>query len=216
MALYKPFSIDQARRNPISPLREYTISLSTLRNWEEVTISGDFFHVLDCTGSCFIKINEQEAPELDMNRIKKINIPFYRIFVKNTAQTSSYIKLLIGQGASFYFEERRTSIEPILSKTSETLTVLDGSTSYTLDLSGYKNVSVYFKCDKNATVLLWTYPKNASILTDYQYSDQVGLVSSNRIMNRVIDHPIGAIQIAIYNEDTADTMTYTLVVQGEK
>jgi len=216
MALFKPFDMNFVRSSKPSILREVNISLASARNNEELQISGDFIHVLNQTGSCKIRINEDYAPQIDLRKIKRIVSPFYRIFLTNSAQTYGNIKLLVGTDAQLHFEERRTSIENLLQIESGVVTFLAGSGGHTLDLSGYKNVTIYFSCDKNCTFMIWTYPENASVLADYVYSEQTGLTEDNRKMTRVLDFPVGGLQVGIYNEDSADDLTYDLIITGEK
>jgi hypothetical protein len=151
-----------------------------------------------------------------MRKIKRMKTPFYRLYLTNAAQTYGKVKMFVGTDAALLFEERRTSITNILQINNGTVTNAAGSTSHTLDLSGYKNIRIYFDSNKDATVILWTYPENASVLADYVYCDQISVVDTDRKFTRIIDSPIGGIQIGIYNEDGADDMTYDLVVMGEK
>ena len=215
MALFKPFDINFVRASKPSILREVNISLATARTNVELKVSGDFIHVLEQTGSCKIRINEEYSPQIDLRKIKIVITPFYRIFITNNAQTYGKIKLILGTDAQLKFEERRTSIEQIVNIDSG-VTFIAGSGGHSLDLSGYKNVVLYFDCDKNTTVLIWTYPENASVLADYVYAEQIALVDDNRKFTRVLDFPVGGLQIGIYNEDGADDMTYTFIVTGEK
>lgn len=215
MALFKPFDLNFVRNSKPSILREVNISLATTRNNVELQLSGDFIHVLNQTGSCKFRLNEEYAPQLDFRKVKRITSPFYRLFLTNVAQTRGAIKLIVGTDAQLHFEERRTSFESILSETG-TITFAVGVGGFTMDLSGYKNVALYMDADKNSTVLIMTYPENASILADYVYCEQIALIDGDRKFTRILDFPCGAIQIFIYNEDSADTLTYNFAITGEK
>lgn len=216
MALFKPFDLNFIRASKPSILREVDISLATARANVEFQVSGDFIHVLNQTGSCKIRLNEEYAPQLDLRKIKRIISPFYRLFLTNSAQTYGTIKLIVGTDAQLSFEERRTTFEQILSIASGSITFVGHVGGHTIDLSGYKNVCVYMDTDKNATVLIMSYPENASILADYVYAEEICLVADNRKFTRVFDYPVGALQLFIYNDDSADDMLYNLIITGEK
>jgi len=218
MALFKPFNMNFIRAAKPQILREVEIDLSTARTNEEFSISGDFLHVLNATGRLKIRMNEEYAPQLDLRKIKRITSPFYRLFLTNPAQTdvTEKVKLLVGTDAALKFEERRTSLVTITKVENETLTNAAGSTAYTVDISGYKNVRIYFDSTKDCTCLLYEYPENPNFVADYVYSEQIYLVDTDRKFTRVIDSAVGGLNLAIYNEDGADDMTYTLMIVGEK
>jgi len=218
MALFKPFDMDWIRSTNPSVLREVEIDLSTARVNEELRISGDFIHVLNATGRLKIRLNNEYAPQLDLRKIKRITSPFYRLYLNNPAQSgiTEKVKLIVGTDAALKFEERRTSLVRLINKDDAVVTNAAGVGSFTIDISGYKNVRIYFDCNKDATVLIYEYPENPNFMADYVYSEQIYLVDTDRKFTRVIDSAIGGLTIAIYNEDSADDLTYDLSVVGEK
>jgi len=216
MSLFKPFDLNYIRQTKPSVSRVIEIDLSSANEYKKFAYSGDFIHVLECKGNAELYLNEKHFSPVDLRKIKRIKAPFYQFFIKSSAQPNAKLKLLLGVDASFQFEERRTSYTQLIKLDDESLTNAAGSTSHTINLAGFKSVKVYFDCNKNATVILYEYPLDSNVLADYTYSEQIGLVASDRKFTRVLNSVSGALQIAIYNEDSADDMTYDLIVTGEK
>jgi hypothetical protein len=115
-------------RNPLEPKKEWLmptsredharirIFLTTARNDEEITVSGDILEKFKYDGShngCYIKLDYRHAPKIYMREIKRIKRKFVKIYLTNTAQTGK--ELILGIGSSEECEitgEDKTSLIP--------------------------------------------------------------------------------------------------------
>ena len=226
MALFKPFDLNLTRKQNPSNYRIKEIDLSTARVNQEIQISGDFIAVLETSGTCKIRINEQISPSIDLRKIQTITTPYYRLYVTNSAQTTGLHKvvLLLGTNASFAFTERKSCIETIEFISNHILTQATGNITKIYNLAGFKNVQIYINGNKYYTVRLLEYAEDTAILAGvgaYTTSDVesvLGFVGSTTQPKycKIIDHPLGAMEITIYNEDSADDLTYDIIIIGEK
>ncbi len=80
------------------------VDLSTARNGllsEVFNYSGDYMIIYSLSGSAEIIFNEPENAPLPLIARTKISTPFYRFFIKNSAQVGKKLTLIIGRGQSF-------------------------------------------------------------------------------------------------------------------
>ena len=80
----------------------FTFDLSTSRTNEKIDYAGDTVSVLSLDGSATIRVNDINANEIDLTKVRNIQSPFDRFFITNTAQSGKTLIFAIGGG--FYVE----------------------------------------------------------------------------------------------------------------
>lgn len=76
-----------------------TIDLSTARSNEEFSVAGNYFIILDATdlnANIQIRFNTLAADQLTFKKRQGVEVPFYRLFITNSAQAGKTITLIYG------------------------------------------------------------------------------------------------------------------------
>jgi len=76
------------------------IDLGTARSDEELPIIGDFLLVQEIDGALDVRVNETRNKKINLQKIRQVKTPFYRLFLTNSAQSGKKAVLLIGREAS--------------------------------------------------------------------------------------------------------------------
>jgi hypothetical protein len=79
----------------------YTIDLSTARTKEEFLEEGDTILIQRLDGIASIYPSSRNHPEIQLQFTRKINTPFDKFYLTNTAQTGKTLQILIGRDAGF-------------------------------------------------------------------------------------------------------------------
>ncbi|MGB8706839.1 MAG: hypothetical protein WCD72_02660 [Dehalococcoidia bacterium] len=72
---------------------------------ERHDISGDTLQALDITGDLNIRFNQIDSQAYNVNKTRRLTIPFDTIFLSNAAQTGKVATLVFGKGGLFQIQD---------------------------------------------------------------------------------------------------------------
>ena len=98
---WKPIPLEDLKTRRPRHYKIVTIDLGTARTNELLWCVGDFIGVAAITGSCTMRINENNLDAINLRISRKIYTPFYRFYITNSAQAGKSVTLYIGGDASF-------------------------------------------------------------------------------------------------------------------
>ena len=76
-------------------LSSYTLDLGTERRDQLWEVSGKILYIFSTDGEIYIKINDQNSALIDLRLVKKIRIPFERLYLTNPSQVGKQCLLVI-------------------------------------------------------------------------------------------------------------------------
>ncbi len=94
--------LDQIKAQRIKVYSILTFPLDAARSNFELTISGTYFYVINQTGVATVRFNEILSDEIDIIKSRQIVIPFYRLYITNTAQAGLSMTLAIGVSSDIF------------------------------------------------------------------------------------------------------------------
>lgn len=92
-------TIDDIRRNPVELYKTITLDLSTARTEQLFPIVGNYFMIIDGTDinvNIKVRFNLGSADALTLKKRQGFKIPFYSVYLTNTAQASKSITIAYG------------------------------------------------------------------------------------------------------------------------
>lgn len=96
-----PEKLEALKSGYVQLFTPYTIDLSTARTKEEFLEEGDTILIQRLDGTASIYPSSKNHPEIQLQFTRKINTPFDRFYLTNTAQTGKTLQILIGRDAGF-------------------------------------------------------------------------------------------------------------------
>jgi hypothetical protein len=110
---------DEIKRQRIKTYYTLTIDLATARSNEAFNMVGTSIYVMTVTGltsSAQIRLNDISNDPIELLQYRRINSPFYRFFITNTAQAGYSIQLAIGIGSEWFsMEDYPSSVSAYLA-----------------------------------------------------------------------------------------------------
>ena len=94
--------LDEIKKQRIKVYSILTFPLDAARSDFELTITGTYFYVLSQTGIASIKFNEMFSDSIDIIKNRSIIVPFYRIYLTNTAQSGLSMTVAIGVSSDVF------------------------------------------------------------------------------------------------------------------
>ena len=91
--------ITDIRKNRPQVYKTRTLDLANARSNEEFTVAGNYIIVIDATdinSNVQIRFNELEADALTFKKRQGLKVPFYRMFLTNTAQAGKTLTIAYG------------------------------------------------------------------------------------------------------------------------
>jgi hypothetical protein len=76
-------------------LSSYTLDLEIERRDQLWEVSGKILYIFSTDGEIYIKINDQNSALIDLRLVKKIRIPFERLYLTNPSQPGKHCLLVI-------------------------------------------------------------------------------------------------------------------------
>lgn len=92
--------IEAVENREIRPYNIIEINLGTARTNAEFNFKGDTVSVVKIEGDATIRFNEKDCDAFDLLYIQRIEMPFYRFFITNTAQSGKSLILNVGREES--------------------------------------------------------------------------------------------------------------------
>jgi hypothetical protein len=81
------------------------IDLSVARDKEPQDVSGDHIQAMDITGDLYVRFNQADSESYNLNKVRRLNIPFDKIFLSNEAQAGKVATLVLGKGGLFQIQD---------------------------------------------------------------------------------------------------------------
>lgn len=91
--------LEDIKTKRIKPYSLLTLDLSTARSEYEITGAGNYFLVFDATDistNVQVRFNETSADQVTLKKRQGLEVPFYRVFLTNTAQAGKTVTIAYG------------------------------------------------------------------------------------------------------------------------
>lgn len=107
---------DVMGEKPLDSYRVYPVDLATARTDKEMPWGGDFLLAQKIDGKLDIKLSRDTNDIIELDQVRRVGMPFNRLFLTNTAQAGKSAKLIVGTGMfesviDFSMEGLQTTVE---------------------------------------------------------------------------------------------------------
>jgi hypothetical protein len=111
------------------------IDLSVARDLEPQDVSGNHIQALDITGDLDVRFNQKDSQAYNVNKTRRINVPFDVIFLSNVAQAGKVATLVLGKGGLFQIQDvAPTEINIIASQVTLAIAIQSSTIMMPIDI----------------------------------------------------------------------------------
>jgi len=123
-AVTQPTITDYLKTETPSLIEALSLDTTQVRNTEEYDLVGSCIFIenpTDCSQPVYIRLNEKDAPQMELTSKKKITGQFYRFFIDNVAGTGT-LNLKISRAEIFDFQDAKVQVNITNSNISVNIT----------------------------------------------------------------------------------------------